>query len=409
MLIFSIIVVILIADYLLERLLDWLNLMNLTETLPEELQDVYDAEKYAHSQKYKRINTKFEFFDSSFDLLFILAILFAGGFALLNTFVSSISNSPILQGALFFCIFVLVKMLLKIPFDVYDTFVIEEKFGFNKTTPKLYITDQIKGLILSLVINGGIIALIIWFYQLTPVYFWLWGWLLGILIILFINYFYSTLIVPIFNKQKLLEDGELKEQITLYTEKAGFKLDKIYTIDGSKRSTKANAYFTGFGRKKRIVLYDTLINDLTIKEIVAVLMHEIGHYKKKHVLSGMIYSFIQIGLNLFVLSLFVSKPALSQALGVQDATFHIGLIAFNLLMGPIALVVSLFMNVFSRKYEYQADNFVLQYELGDALIDALKKLSVNNLSNLTPHPIYVFFHYSHPTLLQRIRKIKIDN
>ena len=406
MLIFSIIITVIIVEFIFEQWLDYLNLKNLSEKLPEELQDIYDEEKYANSQKYERSTTKFSFYSSLFDLLFILAILFCGGFAILQNFVSSISGSPIIQGGLFFGIYVTIKMILKIPFDVYGIFVIEEKFGFNKTTPKTYIGDKIKSTILSFIINAGLIALMVWFYNLTPVYFWLWGWGAGIVIILFINYFYSTLIVPLFNKQKPLEDGELKTQITLYAEKAGFKLDKIFTIDGSKRSTKANAYFTGFGRKKRIVLFDTLVNDFSVNEIVAVLLHEIGHYKKKHILTNMILSFFQIGLMLFILSLFVSKDALSQALGVEAATFHIGLVAFNILYGPIAMILGIFMNMYSRKNEYQADNFTKLYDMGNYLIDVLKKLNLNSLSNLTPHPKYVFFYYSHPTLLQRVRMLK---
>ena len=406
MLIFSIIITVIIAEFIFEQWLDYLNLKNLSEKLPEELQDIYDEEKYANSQKYERATTKFSIYSSLFDLLFILAILFCGGFAFLQNLVSSISDSSILQGGLFFGIYATIKMILKIPFDVYGIFVIEERFGFNKTTPKVYISDTIKAMILSFIINAGLIGLMVWFYNLTPVYFWLWGWGAGIAIILFINYFYSTLLVPLFNKQTPLEDGELKTQITLYAEKAGFKLDKIFTIDGSKRSTKANAYFTGFGRKKRIVLFDTLVNDFSVNEIVAVLLHEIGHYKKKHILTNMFLSFFQIGLMLFILSLFVSKDALSQALGVEAATFHIGLVAFNILYGPIATIMGIFMNMYSRKNEYQADNFTKLYDMGNYLIDALKKLNLKSLSNLTPHPIYVFFYYSHPTLLQRIRMLK---
>jgi STE24 endopeptidase len=283
--------------------------------------------------------------------------------------------------------------------------VIEQRFGFNKTTPMLFISDKLKGWLLSAVIGGGLMALIVWLYLQTTVYFWLWAWLLMSIFTLFMAFFYSSLIVPLFNKQKPLEDGELKHQITSLAEKAGFHIDKIFTIDGSKRSTKANAYFSGMGRKRRIVLFDTLIKELTVGQIVAVLMHEIGHYRKKHIISGMILSFIQTGIMLFIFSLFVSQPVLSQALGVPEAGFHIGLIAFGILFSPISIVIGLMMNTISRKNEFQADDFAARFGMGNDLIGALKKLSVNNLSNLTPHPLYVFFHYSHPTLLQRIRKL----
>jgi STE24 endopeptidase len=245
----------------------------------------------------------------------------------------------------------------------------------------------------------------VWFYLQTTVYFWLWAWALMSAFMLFMAFFYSSLIVPLFNKQKPLEDGDLKRQITSHADQAGFRIDKIYTIDGSKRSTKANAYFSGLGRKKRIVLFDTLINERSSGEIVAVLMHEIGHYRKKHIITSMILSLIQSGVMLFILSLFISQPVLSQALGLPDATFHIGLIAFGILFSPVSVVIGLMMNTFSRKNEYQADNFAAGYGMSNGLIGALKKLSVNNLSNLTPHPLYVFFHYSHPTLLQRIRNL----
>jgi len=288
---------------------------------------------------------------------------------------------------------------------VYDTFVIEQRFGFNKTTPILFITDKLKGWLLTALIGGGLMALVVWFYLQTTVYFWLWVWLLMSAFMLFMTFFYSSLIVPLFNKQKPLEDGDLKYQINRHAEQAGFRIDKIYTIDGSKRSTKANAYFSGLGRKKRIVLFDTLITELSVDEIVSVLMHEIGHYRKKHIVSSMILSFIQTGIMLYILSLFVSQPVLSQALGVPDTSFHIGLIAFGILYSPISIVIGLMMNIFSRKNEFQADEFAVRLGMGNALISALKKLSVNNLSNLTPHPLYVFFHYSHPTLLQRIRRI----
>ena len=404
--IFILLVTIIIVDFLFESGLEFLNLKNLSEKLPPKLRNLYDPEKYLQSQRYERTNIRFGLITSTFNLLLILAMFFLDGFALVDRLAAGISSHPVLQPLIFFAVIGLALDILNTPFAVYDTFVIEQRFGFNKTTPMLFVADKLKGWMLSALIGGGIMALIVWFYLQTGVYFWLWTWFLISAFMLFMSAFYSSLIVPLFNKQKPLDEGELKDQITCRAEQAGFHIEKIYTIDGSKRSTKANAYFSGMGRKKRIVLYDTLINELSTDEIVAVLMHEIGHYRKKHIISSGILSILQSGIMLFILSLFISMPVLSQALGVENASFHIGLIAFGILYSPISVVIGLFMNELSRKNEFAADNFAAQYGMSEALIGALKKLSVTNLSNLTPHPAYVFFHYSHPTLLQRIEKLE---
>jgi STE24 endopeptidase len=256
------------------------------------------------------------------------------------------------------------------------------------------------------IVGGGILALIIWFYQSTGTNFWLYAWGLVAVFVLFMNMFYSKLIVPLFNKQTPLEAGDLRDKIAAYAETVGFKLDKIFVIDGSKRSTKANAYFSGFGSEKRVTLYDTLINDLDEDEIVAVLAHEVGHYKKKHVIFNLISSILLTGLTLYILSLFISNPMLSNALGVEIPSFHIGLIAFGMLYSPISEITGLIMNLFSRKFEYQADDYAKNTFKAEPLITSLKKLSKNSLSNLTPHPAYVFMHYSHPTLLERIRNLR---
>ena len=405
--IFIVLITIIVASFVLENWLEMLNLKNLSEKLPDELKDIYDAEKYIQSQNYERVNNRFGLITGTFNLILILAMFFLDGFAWANSLAEAVSTHPVLHPLIFFGMLGLAFDLLNTPFELYDTFVIEQRFGFNTTTPMLYLTDKLKGWLLSVVIGGGLMALIIWFYLLTTVYFWLWAWLLLSLFMLFMAFFYSSLIVPLFNKQQPLEDGELKNKITQFSEQVGFRIDKIFTIDGSKRSSKANAYFSGMGRKKRIVLFDTLITELSTDEIVAVLMHEIGHYRKKHIISSMILTFIQSGILLYIFSLFVSQPVFSQALGVPAASFHIGLITFGILFSPISIVIGLVMNTFSRKNEFQADDFAAGFGMGNALIGALKKLSVNNLTNLTPHPLYVFFHYSHPTLLQRIRKLKL--
>lgn len=404
--VFYIFIGIILFDFVLERTIDYLNSRNWSDELPEEVRDVYDAEKYRKSQEYKKANDKFSILTSSFNLVLILLMLFLGGFAFFDSISQSLVQNSIAIPLVFFAILMFCADIINTPFAVYDTFVIEEKFGFNKTTPKTFILDKLKGWMLSAVIGGGLLALFVLFYQATGKLFWIYAWIVTSVFMIFMAMFYSTLIVPLFNKQTPLEEGELKNSINEFAQKAGFKLDNVFVIDGSKRSSKANAYFSGLGAKKRIVLFDTLINDLTTEEIVAVLAHEIGHYKKKHTLTGMIISIIQMGVTLYLLSLFIGSPALSEALGSQKASFHMGLIAFGLLYSPISATIGLIMNAFSRKNEYEADNYTKSFNLGEQLISSLKKLSRNNLSNLTPHPAYVFFHYSHPTLLQRIRSIR---
>ena len=300
----------------------------------------------------------------------------------------------------------LASDLLNTPFSVYSIFSIEERFGFNKTTPKTFVLDKLKGWLLTALIGGGLLALIVFIYLKTTHLFWVYVWLLISVFSIFMAMFYSNLIVPLFNKQTPLEEGELKQAINNFAEKVGFKLDNIFVIDGSKRSTKSNAYFTGLGAKKRIVLYDTLIADMETDELVAVLAHEIGHYKKKHIISSLVLGILQTGLMLYIFSLLVDSPALAGAMGVAEPSFHIGLVAFGVLYSPLSDLIGLGMNLLSRKNEYQADAFAAEHYNPDALASALKKLSVKNLSNLRPHPAYVFFHYSHPTLLQRLDALK---
>ena len=306
----------------------------------------------------------------------------------------------------FFGVIIYANDILTFPFSYYKTFVIEEKFGFNKSTLKTFILDKIKSWLMIAVIGGGLLALITWFYQLTTDNFWLYAWGLMSVFTIFMNMFYSKLIVPLFNKQTPLEDGELKKSIEEFAKNVGFKLDNVFVIDGSKRSTKANAYFSGFGSQKRITLFDTLINDLETDEIVAVLAHEVGHYKKRHIIYNLLLSLILTGFTLYIFSLLVGNSTLSQALGIEIASFHIGLIAFAILYSPISEVTSIFMNALSRKFEYQADDYAKNNFNAETLISSLKKLSKNSLSNLTPHKLYVKIHYSHPTLLQRVLNLK---
>lgn len=403
-------IAILAFDFVIERVLAYLNAKYTKLELPEALKNLYDAEKYAQQQAYSAANQRFGLVTASFSFVVILFMLLLGGFAWVNGIVTGITEQYILVSLLFFGILFFANDILSIPFDVYDHFVIEQKFGFNKMTPTIFVGDKIKGWLLTAILGGGILALINWIYSLTPEYFWLWAWLVMAAFSIFINMFYSQLIVPLFNKQTPLPEGELRTEIEKFAQKAGFQLNNIFVMDGSKRSTKANAYFSGLGAKKRVVLFDTLVDELTTEEIVAVLAHEIGHYKKKHTLWGLVLSLLNSLVMLSLLGLFLNSDSLAQALGVSQAAFHINLLAFGLLYSPVSFFLSVLMNMFSRRNEYQADAFAAQYGYGDALIEALKKISVKALSNLQPHPLYVFFHYSHPTLLQRMEALnKLEN
>ena len=404
--IFVIIVFILVADFGLERFLSYLNIRNSKKNLPPELSDIYDAEKYQKQQEYFRTNSKFGMISGTFSFLVTLSMYVFGGFGWLDGMLNSYIENDMLMSLAFFGVIFLASDLIGIPFEWYDTFVIEQKFGFNKVTPRIFILDKLKSWLISALLGAGLLSLIMWIYSLTPDYFWLFGWSAVTVFGLFMGLFYSELIVPLFNKQTPLEEGALRTAIEKFAAKAGFKLKNIFVIDGSKRSTKANAYFTGFGPKKRIVLYDTLMDKLTTDEIVSVLAHEIGHNKHKHTIKNMVLSFTTTLVLFYLLGIFLHSDSLAQALGGSKANFHLNVLAFGILYSPISLVLDLITNVLSRKYEYQADTFTANHGLGSELLSGLKKLSSTSLSNLMPHPAYVFFHYSHPTLYQRIKNIK---
>jgi len=403
---FYIIIAIIIIDFAVDKITEALNASHFNDPVPQELQDVYNETEYKKSQRYNKENYKFGLITSTFSLLLMLAFLFFDGFAYVDSLASSFSDDPILIALIFFGIIMFASDILTLPFSWYSTFVIEEKYGFNKTTKITFFTDKLKSWALLAIVGGGILALIVWFYQITDKDFWWYTWILVIIFTLFVNMFYAKLIVPIFNKQTPLQEGSLRTKIENYAQKVGFKLDNIFVIDGSKRSTKANAYFSGFGKEKRITLYDTLIKDLEEEEILSVLAHEVGHYKKKHIFANLAASIITTGFTLWLLSLFIGNPLLSGALGVTLPSFHIALIAFGILYSPISEITGLIMNHLSRKFEYQADNYAKKTYDAQALISSLKKLSKTSLSNLTPHKAYVFMNYSHPTLLQRYKNLE---
>tara|TARA_B100000768_G_C11281357_1_gene378820 strand:- start:985 stop:2214 length:1230 start_codon:yes stop_codon:yes gene_type:complete len=403
---FYIFIAVLVLKFLVDQLLDSLNASHFEDEIPEEVSDVYDSKEYKKSQVYKKTNHRFGIITSLFSILLTLGFFFLDGFYLVDNFSRAFSENSIIITLIFSGIIIIGSDFLNIPFSYYKTFVIEEKFGFNKTSKKTFFMDKLKGLLISVLIGGFILALITWFYEFTGAFFWLYAWGLVTIFSLFMNMFYSKIIVPLFNKQRALEKGNLKDAITKYANSVGFTLNNIFVINASKRSTKANAYFSGFGNQKQITLYDTLINDLTIDEIVAVLAHEVGHYKRKHIVFNLIASIMLTGVTLFLLSLFIHTPILSSALGVSVPSFHIGLIAFGILYSPLSEITRMFMNYMSRKFEYQADNYAKETFASEPLISSLKKLSKNSLSNLTPHFLYVFIHYSHPTLFDRVKNLK---
>lgn len=402
---FYIIIAILVVSFIIDQGLDFLNSRHFNKPIPEELEDVFDAKEYQKSQLYKGERYRFSILVSSLSLVATLLFFFLDGFAYVDGIARSVSDNEIVIALIFFGIIMLASDYLSTPFSYYSTFVIEEKYGFNKTTKATFLMDKLKGWLMGAIIGGILLAVIIWFYESTGEYFWLYAWGIITVFTVFINLFYAKLIVPLFNKQTPLEVSTLRSEIERYASKVGFTLDKIFVIDGSKRSTKANAYFSGFGSEKRVTLYDTLIHDLDEDEIVAVLAHEVGHYKRNHIIINLVAAIFSTGFTLWLLSLFIGNPLLSEALNISQPSFHIGIVAFGVLYVPISGVTGLLMKYLSRKFEYQADDYAKNTYAAKPLISGLKKLSKNSLSNLTPHPLYVFAHYSHPTLLQRFRNL----
>lgn len=401
-----IIVLIVVLEFVWTQYLAYRNRKRMSPQIPDRLEGIYDKEDYKKQQEYQKTNSRFGLYVSSFSFVVLLMVLLLGSFGWLDGVLRDFTNNEIALTLSFFGIIYIANAIISLPFEYYSTFVIEERFGFNKSTKKTFWLDQLKGLLLVAVLGGVILSVIVWLYAELGDMAWLYAWGVVTCFSLFMTLFYSNIIVPLFNKQTPLEEGELRDAIENFATNAGFEINNIYVMDASKRSTKANAYFTGFGAKKRIVLFDTLINDLETEEIVAVLAHEIGHYKKKHTLQGVFISICYTGIILFLLSLFLGSKDIALALGAEDPSFHIGMIAFSILFTPISMIIGIFSSIHSRKNEYQADAYAASFGLGDALMSGLKKLSVKSLSNLNPDPLFVFFYYSHPTLLQRMSALK---
>ena len=401
-----IILAIIVAEFIFSKVLSYLNVWSWDKPLPDELKELYGDGKFEKAKAYALDNDRVSTISSWLFFVITLSFLYFKGFAWVDGIAHQISGNYILQGLIFFGIVGFASSIIGLPFDLYSTFVIEEKYGFNKTTPATFIADKLKGMLLGVIIGGGIYALLAYLFQLLGDHFWIAAWVVVSCFTLFIAAFYTSVLLPIFNKLTPLEAGELRSKIEQYASKVTFPLTNIMVMDGSRRSSKANAFFSGMGSRKSIVLFDTLINDMDTDEITAVLAHEVGHYKMKHVLQSMVLSVAQMGVLFFLFGWLAHNPLMGEVLGAKENTFYLSLVTFSLLYSPVSTVIGLFMNVFSRKNEYEADNYAKTTYGADPLISALKKLYVNTLGNPQPDPFYVFVNYSHPTLLQRIRAMK---
>ena len=391
-----------IFNYLFSTVLDFINSKNWKTEIPPVMKDFYDEDKYLKAKNYSKEKGKVSLISSTLSTLITLFFLIFEGYGWLDNFISLYYDIPFLKSGIFFLVLFILSDFISIPFSCYNTFVIEEKYGFNKTTVKTFVLDKIKGYLLTIIVGGILLFGAIYIVSLLENSFWFWLWLSLSFIMLLVNMFYADLIVPIFNKLTPLEAGGLREKIESYTKKVGYSLKNIYIIDGSKRSTKANAFFSGLGPRKTIALYDTLVEKHTEEELVAVLAHEVGHYKKKHVFTSLFLTIFQLGLMCFLLETCLKFGEISQALGGKEMVFHLGLVAFGILYSPVGTILSILMNINSRKNELEADHYAKTTYNGAALELALKKLSVDSLSNLYPHPLYTFIHYSHPPLLKRL-------
>ncbi|MFH1623752.1 MAG: M48 family metallopeptidase [Pseudomonadota bacterium] len=402
-----IILVILVGNYLLDVIVETLNVRHAETDLPEEFRGYYDAEKYKQSQEYLRENTRFGTVRDTIITPITIAFILLGGFNIVDQFARGFSLATILTGLIFAAVLLLAFHLLVLPFSIYETFVIEERYGFNKTTPRTFILDILKSWLLLAVIGGIIFAAVVWLFEKAGPLAWLYCWIAVTVFQLFLTFIAPVVIMPLFNKFVALPEGGLKSAIEGYAKSQGFKIRGIFTMDASKRSTKSNAFFTGFGKFRRVVLFDTLIEKHTVDELVSILAHEIGHYKKRHILQSIGISILTTGLMFFILSLFINNRELFAAFRMEETSIYASLLFFGFLYGPIEMVLSIFGSMLSRRHEYEADGFAVKTHANpEPMIVALKKLSVDNLSNLTPHPLKVFLSYSHPPVLQRIKAIR---
>jgi STE24 endopeptidase len=386
---------------------DLLNLKALRPELPAGFEGVYDAERYRRSQEYTRARTRFGFLSQAFDLALLLGFWSAGGFGWLDGWTRALGYGPIVTGLGFIGVLALAKVVLDLPFRYASTFVIEERFGFNKSTRATFWADTAKMLGLGAVLGAPLLAAILYFFERAGASAWLLCWGVTALFSLFVQFVAPTWIFPLFNKFEPLEEGELRAAVLAYAEKVAFPLEGLFVIDGSRRSTKANAFFSGFGKKKRVALFDTLVAKHPVEELVAVVAHEIGHYKKGHIVQGLALSILHSGVVFYLLSLFLEHDGLFGAFGVTERSVHAGLVFFSLLYTPLELVLSLGLHAFLRRNEFQADAFARATTGSpERLVSALQRLSADSLTNLTPHPLYVALHHTHPPLVERVRALR---
>jgi STE24 endopeptidase len=397
-----------VIEFIVTKTVDYLNLQTWNQPIPDELKDLYNQERLQKARAYAKENFQLRVISSTLSLVLIIGFLWCRGFAWIDEISAVVSPHPVIHSLVFFAILGFGSFVWQLPFSVYSTFVIEQKFGFNKTTISTFIADTVKSLLLGTMIGGGLLALLVYLFQWLGNYFWLAGWITVSAFTVFFATFYTSFVLPLFNKLKPLESGNLRTAIEKYASRVSFPLTNILVMDGSKRSTKANAFFSGLGSKKNIVLYDTLIQDLSEEEITAVLAHEVGHYKKKHIIKFMLLSIVQSGILFFLFGWLAKNPVMADVLGASKNNFHLSLITFSLLYSPVSLITGIFMNMYSRKNEYEADAFAKQTFSATPLISALKKLTTNQLGNPCPHPAFIFLHYSHPTLLQRIQSLSVS-
>ena len=401
-----IILLAIIFDFILNGIADYLNLKNLRSDLPDAFQGVYDPDRYRKSQQYLKVNTHFGWVTGTFNVILILIFWFGKGFPLLDEWVRSFNYGPLITGLIYMGVLIAIKALLSLPFSIYATFVIEERFGFNQTTWSTFLLDMVKGVSLAIVLGTPLLAGVLAFFEYAGPNAWWYCWIAVTLYMLGVQFIAPTWIMPLFNKFTPLEDSELKSAIFTYAGSINFPIENVYVMDGSRRSRKSNAFFTGFARHRRIVLFDTLINQQTVGELLAVLAHEMGHYKKKHILQSLVLGILQMGIMLYLLSIFISYQGLFDAFYMPHKSVYAGLIFFGLLYSPLGFFIGIFMQMLSRRNETEADRFSVETTRDpDSMVAALKKLSMDNLSNLLPHPLYVFLNYSHPPVLERIRAI----
>ena len=396
----------LILEYLLSTVSSVLNMNSVSEDVPNGFQDHYDEEKYAKSQAYLKDNTRFGLLSSTFSLALMLIVIHTGLFGILDHIVRAQTVHPILAGLLFFGIIFIVNDMINLPISLYGTFVIEEKYGFNKTTAKTFMLDKLKGYALTFILGSVVIGPILYFFNTYGENGWWIAWGLITAFMIAVQPLFVHVIAPMFNKFAPLEEGELRTAIEVFAEKVNFPIARIDMMDGSKRSSHSNAYFSGFGKSRRIALFDTLLDKHTTEEIVSVVAHEVGHYKKKHIITGTILGILETGVMLFVFNLIMNDPALFAVFGVENVSVYGGLIFFGMLYSPVSLVTSIFTTALSRKNEYEADTYSLENTQNkEALVSMLKGLAANNLSHLTPHPLMVFLSYSHPPVMDRIAAV----